>query len=373
MSEIPPLLPLKLQLERRLVADLLLFVREYLIAWGRAEGLVATQRWTRVLAEMLASHYADVTRSVHAGRAVRTDETLADILGPIEAQRLLDRAQDQARRIMSAMDRDLVPAQIGIKAHDIQHKGKRFSVHIVGQLKVAWRKMKRRASTIAQMNTQEIAEGANHGLIDVVPNGTPGTQQVYKRWVTRLDERVRGNPDGIYPKSQFDHWSAHGQIVPVDQPFLVSGQSLRYPGDVSLGASIGNVINCRCGIEWGTYDGDRWQPFAAQSGGQARSTNPKYQDPRPTSHFTFGTGRSNRRATIILGTGERANVSAGTGGITIRVNRRPVASAQITTDASGNMRLGSVTVDPRYQGQGIEDMMARSVLESNRLRAGNQQ
>jgi uncharacterized protein with gpF-like domain len=42
------------------------------------------------------------------------------------------------------------------------------------------------------------------------------------------------------------HVEANGQIVPFKQPFDVDGQSLMYPGDMSLGASIDNVINCRC-------------------------------------------------------------------------------------------------------------------------------
>jgi hypothetical protein len=34
--------------------------------------------------------------------------------------------------------------------------------------------------------------------------------------------------------------------VPIDEPFIVSGEELMYPGDPS--GSAGNVINCRCAI-----------------------------------------------------------------------------------------------------------------------------
>lgn len=63
-----------------------------------------------------------------------------------------------------------------------------------------------------------------------------------KEWVSTLDARNRGAD----PRSIFDHLRPDGQITAQDQPFQVSGELLRYPGDSSLGASAGNTINCRC-------------------------------------------------------------------------------------------------------------------------------
>lgn len=42
------------------------------------------------------------------------------------------------------------------------------------------------------------------------------------------------------------HRSADGQVVPLNDPFIVNGEALMFPGDGSLGASGDNVINCRC-------------------------------------------------------------------------------------------------------------------------------
>lgn len=42
------------------------------------------------------------------------------------------------------------------------------------------------------------------------------------------------------------HKKANGQIVGLDEPFIVDGEKLMHPGDSSMGASAGNVINCRC-------------------------------------------------------------------------------------------------------------------------------
>ena len=42
------------------------------------------------------------------------------------------------------------------------------------------------------------------------------------------------------------HAEADGQEVKIDEPFIVDGESLMYPGDVTGSAS--NVINCRCTV-----------------------------------------------------------------------------------------------------------------------------
>jgi SPP1 gp7 family putative phage head morphogenesis protein len=57
--------------------------------------------------------------------------------------------------------------------------------------------------------------------------------KVYKRWIATEDERTRPW-----------HREADGQEVPLDEPFIVGGEKLMYPGDEN--GSAGNVVNCRC-------------------------------------------------------------------------------------------------------------------------------
>ena len=45
-------------------------------------------------------------------------------------------------------------------------------------------------------------------------------------------------------RTRQDHSDANGQIVNLDSPFIVGGEELQYPGDMS--GSAHNVINCRC-------------------------------------------------------------------------------------------------------------------------------
>jgi SPP1 gp7 family putative phage head morphogenesis protein len=51
-------------------------------------------------------------------------------------------------------------------------------------------------------------------------------------WSTSLDERVRGNPAGKYPNSQYDHWEREGKEFSWNDP----------PPD----GHPGQPINCRC-------------------------------------------------------------------------------------------------------------------------------
>jgi hypothetical protein len=71
--------------------------------------------------------------------------------------------------------------------------------------------------------------------------------KITKRWVTRRDERVREA-----------HAAADWQTVPVDEPFIVDGFAMMYPGDRSAPTYL--TVNCRCV----TVTGDEMGQFANQ-------------------------------------------------------------------------------------------------------------
>ena len=64
-----------------------------------------------------------------------------------------------------------------------------------------------------------------------------------KEWRTSRDARVRPLQEGDDPR--WNHVAADGQVVGLDEPFIVSGESLSAPGQ---DGSPGNVINCRCNV-----------------------------------------------------------------------------------------------------------------------------
>lgn len=61
--------------------------------------------------------------------------------------------------------------------------------------------------------------------------------KTYKRWVSIMDEHTRP-----------DHKEADGQIVKINDPFVVGDSLLNYPRDFSLGATPSEIINCRCSV-----------------------------------------------------------------------------------------------------------------------------
>lgn len=82
-----------------------------------------------------------------------------------------------------------------------------------------------RTETVAGMNAGQQAQRVNAEI-------------EFKEWVSTIDDRTRN--------ATFDHVSCDGQTVGNLLAFTVSAQRLMFPGDVSLGASAGNVVHCRC-------------------------------------------------------------------------------------------------------------------------------
>lgn len=54
-------------------------------------------------------------------------------------------------------------------------------------------------------------------------------------WLASLDDRVRPS-----------HAQANGQVRPLNEPFVVGGYRMMYPGDASLEAPASEFVNCRC-------------------------------------------------------------------------------------------------------------------------------
>lgn len=85
---------------------------------------------------------------------------------------------------------------------------------------------------IARTETTRIENSARNSVGE---HGKELGFDMWKKWVATPDARTRDA-----------HKSADGQEVPQDEPFIVDGEKMMYPGDISLGASAKNVINCRC-------------------------------------------------------------------------------------------------------------------------------
>ena len=95
-----------------------------------------------------------------------------------------------------------------------------------------------RSALIARTETHAAA------MYSTVETAAESNLVLQKEWIASSDDRTR---DG-----EFDHVDADGQVVPQGEAFMVSGEPLMYPGDMS--GSAGNTINCRCGMGWVVID-----------------------------------------------------------------------------------------------------------------------
>lgn len=105
-----------------------------------------------------------------------------------------------------------------------------------------------------------ITSAQNGGRQDTMLAAQKMGIKLRKRWVSAKDGRVRDA-----------HGAADGQTVNVDEPFIVGGEKLMFPGD-KTSASGWNLYNCRCGMRTVEKEGIE----AEQR--QVRVQNPKYTE-----------------------------------------------------------------------------------------------
>ncbi len=97
-----------------------------------------------------------------------------------------------------------------------------------------------RAATIARTETLSAVSAGRQEKRDAWKAEFPD-RKLQKQWVTSQDERVRGDPSGLYPKAEFSHYDMDGEVVDSDKDF---SNGLAYPRE--QGGEAGNIINCRC-------------------------------------------------------------------------------------------------------------------------------
>lgn len=97
-----------------------------------------------------------------------------------------------------------------------------------------------RGENIGRTETIQALNRSQHEAIrQGVEAGAMSASAVQREWDTAGDTRVRHS-----------HAEMDGQSVGLDEPFTTPrGEKLMFPGDTSLGASAGEVINCRCRVK----------------------------------------------------------------------------------------------------------------------------
>ncbi len=175
-----------------------------------------------------------------------TDEE-RDIIDNALGLAFLARSGDQGQIITNTNQRDINESVIAAEQQAIETSAE--TGEFVTRLDTAVligvllnRKLAGRVGMIAMTETQLSAELSKGTEVEVLSGQDPsvlvGSNResfVDKEWVTMGDEKVRES-----------HMIADGQVTDLNSSFIVDNEALRWPGDSSLGASAGNVINCRC-------------------------------------------------------------------------------------------------------------------------------
>ena len=89
-----------------------------------------------------------------------------------------------------------------------------------------------RSTNISENDTNIVFHA--HEYLNAVASGKRS-----KQWLTMKDDRVRET-----------HAEVDEVVMPIDEPFVVGDSLLMFPGDVSLGASVEEIANCRCAVTY---------------------------------------------------------------------------------------------------------------------------
>lgn len=240
----------KLKLEAQFKPELMRFFnqlsRDINVVWAASQSIPSLQPFQTDLISLLRKHYRRVAKSFKTEvrkelkhnflnldhKADEVDDTvnnevMAYILAHsiVQSRYIIDTTQNELQKIVAqaimqnaAEETPLSNLQLG---NQIKNK---FVARSSG-----------RVETIAVTETQNTAEIMKYIESESVNRALTGQRQIINTWNTTLDEKTRPS-----------HVAADRQEVKQGQPYTVQGQLLRYPGDTALGATLDNVINCRC-------------------------------------------------------------------------------------------------------------------------------
>lgn len=154
-------------------------------------------------------------------RALQLIETTSDNIKDA-AKRASEKAKESGTKVHDEMNKGL----------DRAFKGRQAMIALTETQFMAERSKNIEAAVISR-NGNVDPSSINDGVVT-------GNPDVKKEWAAILDDRTRGG-----------HAMADGQTQNMNDPFIVNGEYLMYPSDTSMGASLGNIINCRCSSLYG--------------------------------------------------------------------------------------------------------------------------
>lgn len=154
------------------------------------------------------------------------------------------------RNFVMEEDKNFLPARKVAPKKDIKWNIKKINGEVLqGILQgESIPKIAKRLTNVQEMNKNAsirtartiITAAENKGRQDAAEKAAKKGVILKKMWLSTPGKRTRdwhAKAGRKYNKSN---------AIPIDEPFIVNGEKMMYPGDKSLGASGANLYNCRC-------------------------------------------------------------------------------------------------------------------------------
>ncbi len=211
------------------------------------------EAWQKPWTNVLSGHYQEVSEGFSgniSGRlpaVVKPTGAERQLIDDTLARALTDRAAAQTQIINSTTDK-LMEQSATAARRETQRLAVETGVarsaeeEALEAGRTLERRLAGRSGGITSLETQAPAEMSKMVEAEVLLGHTPqvaggaySETGVIKTWWSMGDDIARD-----------DHLMADQQEQQIDQPYTVGPDQLMVPGDSSLGAPIGQVINCRC-------------------------------------------------------------------------------------------------------------------------------
>lgn len=152
-----------------------------------------------------------------------------------KATKIVTSTTNYLSRMIASVPQPSLLARAAVGSEKAERFGRKgFLTRTVQRLYSVFRRD--RAPRVAVVEALQAAATVQHVAaltVTKVFTRTTVTVEVEKVWYSVGDNRVRPA-----------HSEAHGQQQPIEEPYRVDGEALRYPRDPA--GSAGNVVNCRC-------------------------------------------------------------------------------------------------------------------------------
>ncbi len=308
------------------------------------------RRWLRELEHILGAHYARVVMVV-TGRDWQPGATIAAAaLSVRHLDSLTRRVTHQADLIITSVGRLIESESLEVKAEPgPSHEPK---PGWWGKAKAVLDKIKRALGKIANVQTNGPAEEAR---IEEASRRS-GNRVMFKRWSTMRDIRVRDW-----------HVAAEGQEQTLTRPYEVGGERLWFPGDTSLGASLRNIINCRCSSQIYARNPDGSLELLSETI-RLTPVRPNLRvrrATRPDQVTTAVTLRGTMRTEVFLPDMLSAWVSIRGGVIRVTRGNQRLAIGRYTHGYWHGSRVDGLVISPGADGLGIRELIERSLAATN--------